>query len=44
MNDLITLCMNGGIMGDIILFTLQIIIMIPICLLLNSILTIRINK
>jgi len=38
MTDLITLCMNGGIMGDNILFSL-VIIMIPFCLLFNSILS-----
>ena len=39
MTDLITLCMDGGIIGHIILFTLYVIIMIPICLLFNSILS-----
>jgi len=39
MTNLITLCMNGGIMGDIILFALSVIIMIPFCLLFNSILS-----
>lgn len=37
--DFITLCMNGGIMGLIILFSLEVIIWIPYCLLLNFILT-----
>lgn len=37
-SELINLWVNGGIMGNIILFTLQVIVMIPICLSIHFIL------